>query len=108
MADESSGNIFSPAGLLMLPLAGLIDVIDFFIGSFILMDIVAILTIGVWIYFNSQQLKVTKGAAARIGKAAKMARRLKWLRPLLIVIEFIPVVGMVPCWILLVYFELQQ
>lgn len=105
---QRQGAIFSPEGMMMLLIAAAIDIIDFFIASVLILDIIGILVIGGWIYFHSQQVKVTRGAAARLGKAAKWARRLKWLRPLLIIIEFIPVVGMLPLWVLLVYFELQQ
>jgi len=105
---QKQGVIFSPEGVMMLFIAAVIDIIDFFIASVLVLDIIGILVIGIWIYFHSQQVKVTGGAAARLRKAAKWARRLKWLRPLLIIIEFIPIVGMLPLWVLLVYFELQQ
>jgi hypothetical protein len=102
---SSIGAVISPEGVIMLPIAVIIDVLDFLIGSLFILDIVAILTIGVWIYFHSQQLAVTKGAAARL---SKWARRLRWLRPVMIILEFIPIVGMLPLWTLLVYFELKQ
>jgi hypothetical protein len=102
---SSIGAVISPEGVIMLPIAVIIDVLDFLIGSLLILDIVAILTIGVWIYFHSQQVAVTKGAAARLNK---WARRLKWLRPVMIILEFIPIVGMLPLWTLLVYFELKQ
>jgi hypothetical protein len=105
---ERAEALFSPEGIMMLFIAGVIDLIDFLIGSFLLLDLVAILTIGVWTYFHSQRVAMTRGAAARLGKAAGWARRMKWLRPLLIVLEFIPIVGMLPCWILVVYFELKS
>jgi|GEM_PF-1939161 len=105
---QGMGALFSPEGAIMLSIAVVIDIIDFLIGSFFVLDIVAIFTIGIWIYFHSQRVTVTKGAAARLGKAAQWARRMRWLRPLLVVIEFIPVVGMLPCWILVVYFELKS
>jgi hypothetical protein len=99
------GAIFTPEGVVMLVIAAIIDIIDFFIGSFFVLDIVAMLTIGVWIYFHSQQFTVTKGTAARMSAWTK---RLRWLRPLMIVLEWIPIVGMLPLWVLLVYFELKQ
>ena len=102
---QSAGALFSPEAVIMLPLAAIIDIIDFLIGSFWVLDIIAILTIGVWIYFRSQQITATRGAAARL---TKMARRLRWLRPLMIILEFIPIVGMLPLWVLVVYFELKR
>jgi len=98
-------SVLSPEGVMMLFIAVIIDIIDFLIGSFFLLDIVAMLVIGVWIYFHSQQVAVTKGAAARLSVWTK---RLRWLRPLMIVLEWIPIVGMLPLWTLLVYFELKQ
>ncbi|MFC1629959.1 hypothetical protein ACFL06_00290 [Patescibacteria group bacterium] len=100
--------LITPEGLIMLFIAGFIDVIDFLTGSLVVVDVIAILIIGSWTYFHSQQVKVTARAGGRIKKAAKWAKRLKWLRPLLLIVEVIPVVGMLPCWILLVYFELKQ
>jgi hypothetical protein len=105
MRPPSAEALFSPEGVIMLPIAVIIDVLDFLIGSLLILDIVAILTIGVWIYFHSQEIAVAKGAAARLSVWAK---RLKWLRPLMIILEFIPIVGMLPLWTLLVYFELKQ
>jgi len=105
---ERAGVLLSPEGVMMLFLAGIIDLIDFLIGSFWVMDIVAILTIGIWLYLHSQRMSVTRGAATRLGKVSKWAKRAKWLRPLAIVTEFIPIVGMLPCWLLLVYAELKS
>lgn len=107
---EDTGNIgalFSPEGVIMMIIATVIDLLDFFTGSFFVVDIFAIALIGGWMLFRSGQLKVTKGAGARMAKAAKWAKRLRWIRPLFILIEFIPVVGMLPLWIILVYFELK-
>jgi len=105
---ERMGSLFSPEGIMMLSLAGIIDLIDFCIASLFLMDIIAILTIGFWTYLHSQRISATRGAATRLGKAAQGAKKAKWLRPLLVVVEFIPIVGMLPCWTLIVYYELKS
>jgi len=105
---QKTGALFSPEGVMMLTIAAIIDIIDFLIASLWVLDIVAILIIGVWIYSRSQQITVTRRAAARLRKATQWARRLRWLRPLLIILEFIPIVGMLPLWVLVVYFELKQ
>ena len=105
---ERIGSIFSPEGVMMLSMAVIIDVIDFCIASLFLMDIIAILTIGAWTYFHSQRVSATRGAVTRLGKAVQGAKKAKWLRPLLVVIEFIPIVGMLPCWTLIVYYELKS
>ncbi|MFH1841254.1 MAG: hypothetical protein ABH800_00525 [Candidatus Nealsonbacteria bacterium] len=71
-------------------------------------DFIGLILIGGWAFFRSQSVKVTYGAEKRLTSAVKMAKRLKWLRPLLIVSEFIPFLGVAPCWILLVYFEAKS
>ncbi|MFC1629847.1 hypothetical protein ACFL11_01360 [Patescibacteria group bacterium] len=115
MQTSQMAVLFSPAGILMLGLAITLDIfglIEFIpvLGSALsyIPDIIGIIMIGGWTYFNSGTLKVTRGAAAGIGKAAQWAKRLKWLRPLLFLLEFIPVVGMLPCWTLVVWFELKR
>lgn len=104
---------FSPEALIMFPIAAVLDLVGiilvcFGLDDFWITDIIGILTIGLWTYFHSQTVKVTYRAAERLAKAVKWARRLRWLRPLLIVLEFIPYGGAAPCWVLLVYFELQS
>ena len=106
--------LLSPEGILMLifaislDLAGLVEFIPV-IGNLLsyLPDILGTLIIGGWILFRSQTLGATRRAAARIGKAGKWARRLRWLRPLLIIGEYIPVGGMLPFWSILVFLELR-
>ena len=110
----SAESLLSPEGIIMmsvavgLDLAGLVDAIPV-IGNILsyFIDFLGIILIGTWTYFRSQSFQATGKATARIGKAAKWAGRLKWLRPLLFIGELIPVVGALPLWTLLVYFELQ-
>lgn len=106
------GSFFSPEAIIMMPLAILLDLIGlilviFALDDFFITDIIGITIIGSWTFFRSQQVQMTQRAQQRIGKAAKQARRLKWLRPLMIIGEFIPYVGVLPCWTVLVYFELK-
>jgi hypothetical protein len=105
--------ILKPAGFIFMPLAILLDLtgiilLCFGLDDFWITDIIGLITIGFWTYFNSQTAKVTHGAKERLTKLTKTARRLRWLRPLLIILEFIPYVGAAPCWIIIVYFELQN
>ena len=114
--SRSSGNmlkLISPEAVVMLPLAVLLDlagVILILVGldDFGLTDIIGILIIGGWTYFRSQTARVTRQAAQRIGKATKWAKQMKWLRPLCIILEFIPYAGWLPGWTVLVFFELQE
>lgn len=101
---QKAGALFSPEAVMMLFIAGVIDLIDALIFSVLILDIIAILVIGLWIYFRSQTMKVTRGAAARLGGLAKKTR---WLKFVLGAIEFIPVIGMAPLWIVIVFFELR-
>jgi hypothetical protein len=110
------GAFFGAEAIIMFPIAGLLDLIGiilicFALDDFWIADIIGILTIGLWTLIRSRVMKVTYRTEARITKAitktAKWARRLRWLRPLLVILEFIPYVGAAPCWVLLVYFELK-
>jgi len=106
------GAFLGPEALIMLPVAVVLDLIGiilvcFALDDFWITDIIGIASIGLWTYFRSQTMKVTHKAAARITKVAKWAKRLKWLRPLLIIGEFIPYVGAAPLWIIVVYLELK-
>lgn len=101
------GVFFSPEGVMMMINAALFDFLDLLIGSFLLIDLFAILIIGGWMFLRRGEMKITEKAGIRITKTLHWGRRLKWLRPLLIFIEFIPIVGILPLWILVVYFELK-
>lgn len=105
---ERKGALFTPEGIIMLSIAFIIDIIDFLILSIVIMDIAAFLVIVPWIYFHSQRISVTRGAAGRLGKAAKWAKKMRWLRPLLVITECIPIIGMLPLWTLVVYYELKS
>ena len=107
------GTLFSPEAVLMLFVAGILDAIGiilifFLLDDFGVTDIIGILTIGIWIWFRSQTMKMTRGASKTAAKVGKWGKRLKWLRPLCIIGEFIPYVGVAPFWLLLVYAELQE
>lgn len=111
--SKSFGSFFSPEGMIIFPLAVLLDLIGlilvfFALDDFFITDIVGIVMIGGWTYFHSGQVQMTQGAQQKLGKMAKRMRRLKWLRPLMIIGEFIPYVGALPCWTILVYFELKS
>ena len=115
-SDEGNTIFFSPAGIIMMFVAGFVDFSEILVGIIpvvglffsIVIDILAIVIIGGWIYFRSVILKVPGRTGMKIGKAAKWAKKMKWLRPLCIIMECIPVVGWLPLWILLVYFELKH
>lgn len=102
------GVFFSPEGIMMIIIAGIIDFLDLITASFFVVDLFALVFVGGWILFRSGMLKVRHRTEARVAKATKWVRRLRWLRPLLIFLEFIPVIGAAPCWTLLVYFELKS
>ena len=113
---EISGSAFlSPIGIIMLGVAVFADVSEFLVEFIpivgqilsILIDICALLIIGGWMYFKSGVIKAPKKTIAKIGKAAKWAKRLKWIRPLCIIIEMIPIIGSAPAWTIAVYLELK-
>ncbi len=113
---KRAGALFSPEGVIMMTTAIFIDVGEFFVELIpivgqiisICIDIFAVFFIGGWMLFRSGTVKITTKAAARVGKAAQWARRLKWLRPLFFIIELLPIASSVlPLWILIVYLELK-
>jgi len=72
MAEEGSQKlsaIFSPEGVLMLSIFGILDIIDFFIGSFFIIDIVATLLYFFWTFIRSQT-RVMEATGEGAGEAA--------------------------------------
>ncbi len=133
-ADETRrlGALISPAALIMFPVAILLDlfgvicvILYFVYGTGVILDflpdIIGLIIITPWCFLHSQQVKAAtpKLQAAkrvkknvekfekRIAKSAKWAKRLKYLRPLFIIFEFIHVFGAGPWWTLTVYYELK-
>jgi hypothetical protein len=114
--EEVLGSAFlSPIGIIMMGVAVFADVSEALIELIpivgpilsVIIDIGALLIIGGWMYLRSGVIRAPRKTAARIGKAAKWAKRLKWLRPLCIIIEMIPVIGSAPAWTIAVYLELK-
>ena len=106
------GALISPEGLIMLFTALFLDVIGFILVTFLLddlgvTDIIGSLVIGGWILFRSGSFS-GKSKPSGAGKTAKMAQKMKWIRPLCIISEWIPYVGALPSWTILVYFELTN
>jgi len=130
--------LMSPEAIVMFPIALILDLfgvvclilyLAFGIGlplSYI-PDVIGIIVIGGWSLMRSQSLRITRPRAPevkrvkkraqkriakierRIARSAKWAKRLRWLRPLLIVVEFIPFLGDIAfSWTLMVYFELKS
>jgi len=115
-AAERIGTFLSPEGIIMMSLAIFLDGSEFLVNYIpvigqtisVIIDIIALLFIGGWMLFRSGIIRAPKRVTARVGKAVKWAQRLKWLRPLFIVIEFIPIVGSIlPLWVVVVYLELK-
>lgn len=124
---QKQRGFFSPEAVLMLSLFGVLDIIDFFIGSVFVVDILATGLYFIWTYFRSQVVAVSqvqegvrekrgareeKRAELREKRAAvkktTMTRKKKWLKYVLLALEWIPVVGMIPGWTLIVYSELKN
>lgn len=103
----------SPEAFVLFPLAIFLDILGFFDSISFAPDILGTLLIGGWIFLRSlvkgtrPTLKVTTQASRRINQAIKIAKKLRWLRPLFYLLEFVPVVGAFPWWTILVYFELK-
>jgi len=108
------GNLFSPEGVIMLPLAVLLDLIGVILiclglDDFFITDIVGILLIGGWMFLRSQTIVVPERAKQKVEKGLKKLFRGKWSKFLTPIIgELIPYVGALPCWTLAVYYELTS
>ena len=106
--DMGISVLFGPEAVIMLGIAGIVDLVDFLIGSIPIIDVFVILFFGLWTFVRSGKVKVTKKAGAQIAKVTKWAKTIKWLKPVCIILEFIPVIGMLPLWVLVVYAELRS
>ncbi len=122
-ADEirRAGAFFGPEAFAVLPWAIFLDIIGvilfcFVLDDFFLLDIVSISTIGLWSFWRSQMIgrAPTGGppSISRRGKGptvtTKWAGRLKWLRPLCIIGEIVPYLGVGPWLTLWVIGELKS
>ncbi len=115
MDEYNPTPFFAPEGAVMLFMALMFDAVDFGVNLFpaigqlasLPLDILALLFFGSWMLLRSGVLKVPTKTAARVGKAAKWARSVRWLRPLLFFLEFVPAVSALPLWVLVVYFEIK-
>jgi hypothetical protein len=105
-SPPSKDSLITPEEIVMMTLAVTLDIFGLIgflpiIGQFlsIVPDIIGLCTIGVWTLFRSGTPTL---------KPTKLIKTLKWLIPLLIISEFIPFVGIAPCWTILVYLELKK
>jgi hypothetical protein len=128
MAQEAEATgliekLFTPEAVMIITFAVIIDAGEFFadliglipvIGivgqvSSVLLDIIALIFIGLWMYTRSKKITVPVKTAARIKKVVKFAKKFKWLRPACMIIEMIPVVSsLAPLWIVAVLLELAS
>ena len=123
---ESPGlmqKLFSVEGVMIITFALIIDAGEFLADLFglipivgiagqvfsVLLDIIALIFIGLWMYTRSKKITVPVKTAARIKKVAKFAKKFKWLRPACMIFEMIPVVSSIaPLWIVAVLLELAS
>lgn len=116
-----AGIFLSPEAIIMLPAAFLIDIGELFIPLEPIdpLDIFALVFFSSWMIFRAiirgrrPEIKVSKKAAATLQRVAKWAKRLKWLRPVLFIAEFVPFppivnIGALPLWTVAVYLELKH
>ena len=113
---EKAASLLGPEAVIMLFVAILVDGGEFLvelipvIGQIIsiAIDIFALIFFGLWMWFRSGIITVPKKTGARIVKATKLAKRIKWLKPACFIIEMIPIISsLLPLWILVVYLELK-
>lgn len=104
---ESMGALFSPEGVIMMFLAGILDLIGLIILCFGLddcgiLDIIGLILIGGWMLSRYGRITVSKGAK-KIGSKMLKQVGLSFLG------ELIPYFGNIaPCWTLAVYFQIKS
>lgn len=116
METARAGIFLSPEGFIMMSTAALVDVVELFIPFEPIdpVDIFAIVFFGAWMVFRSMikgrrpEVRVPTKTAARVERTIKWAKRLKWLRPVLFILEMIPIIGAGPFWVVAVYLELKH
>ena len=107
---ESIGNFFTPYGIILFIIAGLLDIaglilLCFGLDDFWISDLIGLIFIGGLMAIGPGRITVTKGAQKLVKKGAK--KLLKRLG-LAVLGEIIPYFGGVaPCWTLAVYFHLR-
>ena len=115
------GIFSSVVGFTMMSLAAFVDISELFAelipgaGTIlsIIIDLAALLFIGGWMVLRSGRIgfiptKTRKRTIPILAKRARWLKRLKWLRPLLIGTDMIPIIGsIIPGWIVAVYLELK-
>ncbi len=112
-------SLLTPEAVAMLGVALFCDISEILLAfipvvgvilSFVV-ELIALIFIGGWMLFRSgtvtskRELKKTISKAAK--NAAKWGKRLKWLKPLTIIIEMIPGLDFLPMWTIAVYLELK-
>ena len=128
MAQEAEATgliekLFTPEAVMMISFAVIIDAGEFaadLIGLIpvvgiagqvfsVLLDIIALIFIGLWMYTRSKKITVPGKTAAGIKKVLKFAKKFKWLRPACMIFEMLPVVSSIaPLWIVAVLLELSS
>ncbi|MDO8470979.1 MAG: hypothetical protein Q7S63_03395 [bacterium] len=101
--SKGFGAILTPEGIIMLFIAGIIDVLSIIPGVNVVTDITGICVVGLWLLVRGKRPQ-------QLGKGGKpMVRNFKWLGRIGTFLgEFIPGVSALPLWTMLVYFELKS
>lgn len=137
MAQEAEstgliGKLFSVEAVMMISFAVFIDAGEFFLELIpfagqilsVILDIIALIFIGLWIYIRSgrtaateatklrvEEVKVKMGKTIKTGKGlGKKAGKIgKWLKPFCMGFEMIPILSSIaPLWIVAVLLELAS
>lgn len=97
------GPILTPEGIMMLLIAGILDIISVIPFVNIITDIVGMCVVGLWLIVRGRRPQ-------RVGRGGRpVTRSFKWLgRFGTFFLEFIPGFSILPLWTLLVYGELKS
>lgn len=107
---KSFVSLGSPEAIVAFTIAGLIDLLGFiiiFVGldDFFILDTVGFMTLGMWMIFRSGHIPSRNSKI----KSKKMGKKLLKRLGLSTLCEIMPYLGgLMPTWMLMVYFELKN
>jgi len=113
------GKLFTIEGIMMISFATFIDAGEAFfellppVGTIlsVILDIIALIFISIlWMhFFRGKKITVSGKAGSRMKKIMKTGKKYKFLKPLCVIFEMIPIVSsLAPLWIGVVLLELAS
>lgn len=96
--------ILSPEGFVMMSVAITLDLVSIIPGVNVITDAIGLIVIGSWMFFRAGTIPQGKGSAVAQKTGSKTLRRFTIAG----IVEFIPVISILPWWTITVYQELTS